>query len=153
MIEDRDGLGVTIHPAAAPDLDAIARIWFEGWRSTGLATADDDNLPALRRLIDCRILEDWSLLVAMLDQQRVGMLALTAATVDQLFVAPAFQRRGIGVALLKEAKRQLPSGFRLRTNVGNVGARRFYEREGLTLERIGRHPTRKTAVAYYRWRP
>jgi ribosomal protein S18 acetylase RimI-like enzyme len=153
MIERDNVRAIAVRRAAEPDLDAVARIRFDGWRSTGLATAVDDDLAALRKRIDRELAGGWSLFVGTVDETLAGMLALKPAELDQLFVAPAFRRRGVGVALLREAQRQLPSGFGLRTDVDNARARRFYEREGLMLERIGSHPTRDTVVAYYRWQP
>lgn len=153
MIERDNVRAIAVRRAAEPDLDAVARIWFDGWRSTGLATAVDDDLAGLRKRIDRELADGWSLFVGTVDEALAGMLALKPAVLDQLFVAPVFQQQGVGVALLREAQRQLPSGFGLRTDVENAGARRFYEREGLVLEQIARHPTRDTLVAYYRWRP
>ena len=49
---------------------------------------------------------------------------------EQLYVDPAAQGRGIGAALLDLAKARNPGGLQLWTFQINAGARRFYAREG-----------------------
>ena len=74
--------------------------------------------------------------------------------VEHLYVHPDDQRRGIGSALLEEAKRRMPGGFRLWVFQQNAGARRFYERHGLVAVRLtdGRDNDEKTPDALYEWR-
>ena len=43
--------------------------------------------------------------------------------------------RGIGAGLLNLAKRERPTGLRLRTFASNTGAQRFYERHGFVETR------------------
>ncbi|CAN5860357.1 hypothetical protein BH23ACT2_BH23ACT2_12340 [soil metagenome] len=52
------------------------------------------------------------------------------ACLDQLFVDPDGVGRGVGSALLEQAKERRPDGLDLWTFEGNTGARRFYERHG-----------------------
>jgi len=67
----------------------------------------------------------------------VGLIAMANEEVDQLFIAPERQREGIGKALLDEAKRAFPERLRLYTHQRNDRARRFYEKEGFTIEALG----------------
>ena len=52
---------------------------------------------------------------------------------DQLYVHPDLQRRGIGDALFARVKELRPDGFRLWVFQRTTQARRFYERRGLCL--------------------
>ena len=76
------------------------------------------------------------------------------ATVDYLYVEPKVTGRGIGSALLEQAKTRRRDGFSLWTFQQNEGARRFYERHGLHLIRLtnGDGNEEKTPDALYAWR-
>ena len=91
--------------------------------------------------------------LACIEGEIIGFLAydVEKAWVRQLFVAPAWQGKGVGAQLLEAAKEALPDGFWLRTEAGNTGARRFYLREGLTLQSEGPHPEHGRPTATYAW--
>ncbi|ULA59749.1 MAG: hypothetical protein LZF60_160077 [Nitrospira sp.] len=82
------------------------------------------------------------------------MLALkkSDAIVDQLFILPSAQRRGLGKLLLGQAMKEMPNGFTLRTAAANAGARAFYEKIGLKLLSVGKHPRDGYAVCFYGWK-
>jgi GNAT superfamily N-acetyltransferase len=93
----------------------------------------------------------WQVHVARDGVQPVGFVALKADTVDQLFIAPSWQGRGIGKRLLDLAKAKLPGGFSLTTAVlGQAEA--FYRREGLVRGETGLHRFGHEIVRYD-WRP
>lgn len=94
--------------------------------------------------------ETW---VAEQDGRIVGFAALSEGFLDHLYVDPAAQNRGIGSALLEVAKQRRPRGFRLWLFQKNDGARRFYERHGLTLVRLtdGRDNEEREPDALYEW--
>jgi GNAT superfamily N-acetyltransferase len=60
-----------------------------------------------------------------------GYIALTDGWVEHLYIDPPSWRTGAGSALLNDAKRRLPDGFRLWTFQRNVMARAFYRKHGL----------------------
>lgn len=65
-----------------------------------------------------------------------GYAELRGAWLDDLYVLPGHQGKGIGGALLDVAKAERPDGFCLWVFESNAPARAFYERRGLvTLER------------------
>jgi ribosomal protein S18 acetylase RimI-like enzyme len=85
----------------------------------------------------------------------VGFVAMShGEVVDHLYVDPAHQRRGAGSALLEEAKRRMPGGFRLWVFQDNVPARTFYEKHGLRVVELtdGSGNEEKTPDALYEWR-
>lgn len=55
----------------------------------------------------------------------------------EIFVAPAFQGRGVGSALMALAKRLAPAGLRLHTLQRNTQATAFYERHGFRVVSTG----------------
>jgi len=63
--------------------------------------------------------------------------------------------RGVGSALLQQAKERRPGGFRPWVFQRNEGARRFYERHGLRLAALtdGAGNEEREPDARYEWRP
>jgi ribosomal protein S18 acetylase RimI-like enzyme len=86
------------------------------------------------------------------NQELVGMIAFRQGWVDQLYVLPSSQRRGIGSALLAIAQSQCPS-LSLWTFQRNKAARRFYEKQGFALVKKtdGSANEEKEPDAMYRW--
>lgn len=120
-------------PAAPEDAADIANVYL---RSFGAA------MPSVRRAHSDEEVRDWvrhvlvpdgGVWVAQVDGHVIGMLALADGWVEQLYVDPACQRRGVGTLLLSLAKREAPSGLQLRTFQVNRQAQRFYERHGFAV--------------------
>jgi len=108
----------------------------------------------MRARIDDDLAKGWTLTVATADGNVVGMLATYPGKLDQLFLDPDWKGRGVGKALLAEAKRLMPGGFTLWANTANERARAFYERQGMVLDRTGPRPDKPgQIVAHYRWTP
>lgn len=149
---------IEIRPYRESDHADVARIWHAGWQDP-VAGPQPPNIPAnLLEELSTRIPRElnagWTLFVATGDERVVGMLAVKLADkhLDQLFVDPSFRSCGIGKQLLDFTKAQLCDGFWLRTHVGNLRARKFYEREGLTHVEDKPHPRQPEVMnAIYRW--
>lgn len=139
--------------AQREDLTTAARVWYEGARSSDGVPGGVPPLSALRERIDAELASGWTLWIAEVNREVVGILALkkSDAVLDQLFVLPSARHRGVGRLLLRQAMREMPQGFSLRTAIANVGARAFYEREGLVLLSTGTHPLDGHPVCYYGW--
>lgn len=132
----------------------MARVWLDGWLSTGLGTGDDPTPAEMRARIDDDLAKGWTLYVATAGGDVVGMLGLYPGKLDQLFLDPAWKGRGIGKALFAEAVRRMPGGFTLWANTANDRARGFYERQGMVLTGIApRADKPEQIVAHYRWVP
>ena len=92
---------------------------------------------------------DWGL-VALMDGEAAGFAAGMGTHLDQLFVHPLHQHKGIGSGLLRAALARTPPIEPLNVFAENAGARRLYERfgfreagtvpggEGVTLELLYR---------------
>jgi GNAT superfamily N-acetyltransferase len=68
--------------------------------------------------------------VAQVDGAVVGYAWVEGDALEHLYVAPAWWRRGIGLALLDQAKRVSPGRLVLSVFASNVAARRFYAAAG-----------------------
>ena len=92
-----------------------------------LHSEDED----IRFLAD-RVFAADTVLLALHDGKVVGFIAFSEGWVDHLYVVPGWQGRGIGRELLGRAKLQCRT-LQLWTFEQNIGALRFYEREGFRV--------------------
>jgi ribosomal protein S18 acetylase RimI-like enzyme len=140
--------------AARPDeYDEIARVWMESWVSTGLEEASNFLLANLRARVAREIENGWSLYVADDGGRIAAMLALhlQRCYLDQLFVAPDCQGKGLGRQLLAFTRKHLPDGILLRCVRENDKAWHWYEREGFVFEEEKVDPNTGFTMKYYRW--
>jgi len=138
------------------DFEAVTRLW---------RTARELAFPDFQRgkghtfEEDCEyfkdvILQNNDLWVAEADGRVAGFLAIAGDFVDQLFVVPDFQRRGIGKLLLDHAKRLSPEHLFLYTFQVNINGRAFYEKNGFVAVRFGVSPAPESEPdVEYHWRP
>lgn len=106
----------------------------------------------LRLRIEREIAGDrWHVVVADRNGTIVGFVAMSLVLniVEQIFVAPAFHRQGLGTVLLTAARQALPSGFTLWTHGENTAAARFYEKRGMALIEAGTHPKQGHPILTY----
>jgi GNAT superfamily N-acetyltransferase len=141
--------------AARPDeYDEVARVWMESWVSTGLEEASNFLLANLRARLRREIENGWSLYVADDDGRIAAMLALHLQRryLDQLFVAPDYQRNGLGRRLLAFTREHLPDEILLRCVRENDKAWRWYEREGFVFDEEKADSNTGFTMKYYRWK-
>ena len=88
------------------------------------------------------------------DDVVVGVLATSPGWVDQLYVLPGHQGRGVGTALLEHAKAAGDGDLQLWTFARNARARAFYERAGFVAEEQtnGSGNEEHEPDVRYRWR-
>ena len=80
------------------------------------------------------------------------MLALEVPWIRQFAVFPEYQRRGIGTALLRNARKCSPRELRLFTFQRNDVARAFYEKQGFVPVAFGISPPPELEPdVEYRW--
>lgn len=144
---------ISIRSYRADDREAVARLWLDSWRSTGLPVAQHVTEAGNLQRIDRELAVGWELHLAWDQDALVGFLALkpASACLDQLFIAPAAQAAGVGRVLFDLARARLPKGFWLRTSADNSRARRFYERNGMRAGEIEPHPTLGHDIVIYHW--
>jgi len=117
-------------PAASGDAPAIAALFLAAramampWLTS--PHTDDDT----SRWVAEVLVPSSTLRVARVDDVPVAMLMVANGWIDHLYVAPAWQGRGIGSQAVEVAKALFPAGLELWTFQRNIAARRFYERRG-----------------------
>jgi ribosomal protein S18 acetylase RimI-like enzyme len=100
------------------------------------------------------ILQNNDVLVLETDGQLAGFMAIAGDFVDQLYIHPDFQRRGLGKELLDFAKRQSAEHVWLYTLQINRNGRAFYEKNGFVAEKFGVSPEPESEPdVEYHWKP
>lgn len=128
-----------IQRASEDDWPEIAEIFLAArrtmtWLNAGLHS-DAETRAFIRRMV--KRSEVWA--AQRTGGKTIGFAALAREAdgdwLHHLYVDPASHNAGAGSLLLAKAKAELPRGFSLWTFQANLGARRFYERHGLTETR------------------
>ena len=99
-----------------------------------------------------RVFPECTLWGAIESDALVGIIAFREDWIDQLYILPNAQGRGLGTSLLDLAKRQAQS-LSLWTFQRNTAARRFYERRGFVVieETDGSGNEEREPDVLYRW--
>jgi GNAT superfamily N-acetyltransferase len=134
------------------DMDAAARVHriaFDRALPTlaGLHTPDEDRQFFRERLF--KACEVWG---AFDGDAMIGIIAFRQDWIDQLYVLPEAQGRGLGTALLQVAQNAFDR-LQLWTFQRNAQARGFYEARGFALvqQTDGAHNEEKEPDALYLW--
>jgi GNAT superfamily N-acetyltransferase len=134
------------------DMDTAARVLRTAFDRAlpwlaGLHTPEDDQWFFRERVFGtCEV---WG---AFDRAEMIGMLAFREDWIDQLYVLPKAQARGVGTGLLQVAQRSFDR-LHLWTFQRNVRARRFYEARGFAFvqETDGARNEEREPDALYRW--
>jgi ribosomal protein S18 acetylase RimI-like enzyme len=122
-----------IRRADDDDWQDVARVFIAA--RAGMTYLPQLHSDADTRLFIRRVVKRSEVWLAVRGGAMLGFAALEPGWLHHLYVDPAAQNAGAGSALLEKAKAELPGGFSLWTFQANLGARRFYERHGLTETR------------------
>ncbi len=90
------------------------------------------------------------------DDAPLAILALEGDDwLEQLYVLPTAQGRGIGTALVEHAKAERPAGLQLWAFASNSAARAFYESHGFVIveQTDGSGNEERAPDVRYRWAP
>jgi GNAT superfamily N-acetyltransferase len=124
---------LAIRRGGPADASAAADLWLRAREAAVPAIPPPvHDADEVRGYFAQRVVTECELWLAEEDPSRAlaGILVLDGDWVDQLYVDPLATGRGIGSALLHQAKRERPNGLKLWTFQSNAGAQRFYLRHG-----------------------
>jgi len=117
---------VQLRPGHAGDLPALAQVHRRA-REAAAMPAPADDVEGWTRTWDL----DDDLWVAEVDGEPAAYARMRGAWLDDLYVLPEHQGRGIGTLLLELVRSLRPQGFGLWVFASNAAARRFYAARGL----------------------
>jgi ribosomal protein S18 acetylase RimI-like enzyme len=148
---------VDLRPAHLDEKDVLAGLFQRaraGWDF--VPPVPDQALPRIAADLFERHEDVW---LAEEDGRPLGFLAIRRSrqngweVLEKLYVDPEAQNRGVGTALLEQAKALRPEGFVLWVFQKNEGARRFYERHGFRLVKLtdGAENMEHEPDALYAW--
>jgi GNAT superfamily N-acetyltransferase len=86
------------------------------------------------------LMSECNVWLAISNKRPVGLLAINGDSVEQLYIEPIDQRRGVGTVLLDLAKEKSPARLQLHTHQANTEAREFYENRGFRAVQFGVSP-------------
>jgi GNAT superfamily N-acetyltransferase len=146
---------VNFRRATAADAAEVATVYIASRRGAEawLPTVGTDD--EIRGFVVDKMVPEQETWVAEDGGRIVAVMVLGVDMVDQLYVAPGEQRRGIGDAMLAHAKHLRPAGLRLWAFQRNAPARRFYEARGFIAIQFtdGATNMEREADVLYRWTP
>lgn len=144
-----------VRRAVESDAAAVAEVWLRSFTAALPSVRrahTDDQVRSWFGEVVVPDLETW---VAAVEGSVVGMMVLDGEDLDQLYLDPAWQGRGIGGRLVHQAKQCRPAGLALWTFQVNESARRFYERHSFAAAECTdgyRNEEREPDIRYV-WRP
>ena len=134
-MDDTAAGALTLRPATAGDVEAIATLWHDGWRDGHLGHTPEALLAhrtpdSFRRRVPPRL---EATTVAAIGSRVVGFVVVLGDEVEQIYVAASARGVGVAGALLRHAEAAIAGRFDLAwlaVATGNARACRFYIREG-----------------------
>jgi putative acetyltransferase len=138
--------GVQIRRAAPDDRDVLFDVWLRSVRATHTFVSEADIqsfMPLVRDYLASNGTELWMLTDA--DGAAMGFMGMAGTTMESLFLAPEFHRRGGGRRLVEHA--QATRGeLAVDVNEQNTAAVAFYQACGFAVE--GRSELDQTGRPY-----
>jgi putative acetyltransferase len=137
------------------DFELVTKFWVEAVdvAMPGLEERMGHSLEDARAFFRSVVCVKNQLWVYELDHRPVGYLGIEGEFIDRLYVDPAHHRRGIGRALVDQAKVLSPVHLWLYTHQANSMARAFYETNGFVAEKFGISPAPESEPdVEYHWR-
>lgn len=129
---------MVLRRAGPDDSAAVADVMLASFRHAYPDWPPVHTDDSVRGWITGHIIPDLETWVAVEpDGSVVGLMALDGGELDQLYIQPDRIGRGLGSRFVDLAKELRPDGLALHTFQVNTGARRFYERHGFVVERLG----------------
>ena len=128
-------MDIEITPACTGDLETAGQIHAEAWRDSHRAFCTPEfvalHTPERQsRYLADKVARGSRLYLLRADGEAVGVVTVTESLIEDLYILPGWQNRGLGTALLRYAVGQCDGAPTLWILENNAGAERLYRREG-----------------------
>ena len=128
-------MAIEIVPVGADNVAEAGRVHACAWQASHSAFCTPDFVALHSPARQTRYLRDklaaGSLVFLLrLDGAAAGVVSVTGDLIEDLYILPRLQNRGLGTSLLRHAVRQCRGRPALWILENNAGAARFYRREG-----------------------
>ena len=128
-------MDIVITPAGAEDLEAAGRVHAEAWQDSHRAFCAPEfvalHTPGRQaRYLAEKVSNGSRLYLLRADGEAVGVVTVTGSQIEDLYIFPGWQNRGLGTALLRYAVSRCDGAPTLWILENNAGAERLYRREG-----------------------
>jgi GNAT superfamily N-acetyltransferase len=152
---DTSNARVSFRRATAADALEVATVYIASRRGAAAHLPTVGTDAEIRAFVVDKMVPEREAWVAEVRGRIVAVLVLDADMVEQFYVAPEEQRRGVGDAMLAHAKHLRPAGLRLWAFQRNTPARRFYEARGFIAKQFtdGATNMEREADVLYQWTP
>ena len=128
---NHNSIPLTFRWSTPVDAETVHDIWSRAVVATHVFLSPED-FAAFSELVRTEYATHASLLLAESGGRVLGFMGMTENTIDSLFVEPDDFGRGVGRALVDQA-RTIGVPLRVDVNEQNAGARAFYERLGFVV--------------------
>jgi GNAT superfamily N-acetyltransferase len=148
-------MAISFRRASAADAPEVATVYIASRRGAAAYLPTVGTDVEIRAFVVDRMVPERETWVAEDSGRIVAVLVLHGDEVDQFYVAPGEQRRGVGDAMLAHAKQLRPTGLRLWAFQRNAPARSFYEARGFIAIKFtdGATNMEREADVQYQWTP
>jgi GNAT superfamily N-acetyltransferase len=148
-------MAISFRRATAADAAEIATVYIASRRGAAAYLPTVGTDAEIRAFVIHQMVPERETWVAEDGDRMVAVLALHDDEVDQFYVAPGDQRRGVGDAMLAHAKCLRPAGLQLWAFQRNAPARRFYEARGFIAKKFtdGATNMEREDDVLYQWMP
>ena len=148
-------MAISFRRANAADAPDVATVYIDSRRGAAAYLPTVGTDAEIRAFVFHQMVPERETWVAEDAGRIVALLTLHDDEVDQFYVAPGVQRRGVGDAMLAHAKRLRPAGLRLWAFQRNAPARSFYEARGFIAKKFtdGATNMEREADVLYEWTP
>jgi putative acetyltransferase len=147
--------GVTLRSYASVDEDAAIALWLLSWQAVYPDIDFAARIDWWRKRWRNELVRFAEIVIAESEGAIVGFVTVDPRTgyLDQIVVAPAHWRHGVGALLIAEARRRSPAGLDLDVNTDNARALRFYKKQGFAITGASANPISGRPIHRMSWRP
>ncbi|MGH7234671.1 MAG: GNAT family N-acetyltransferase [Candidatus Saccharimonadales bacterium] len=146
---------MNIRPAELDEVEAIANIYIASFKAAMPAVKLAHNENEIKEWFKKVLVPNGGTWVADDEGNLVGFMSLDDDMLEELYLTPSAQGKGVGSMLMEKAKQLNPTGLKAYTFQINNVARKFYEKHGFVAVSFnsGERNEEHEPDILYEWKP